>query len=296
LNCDFQIDENDRRQVDLYNKRQNVKNRSGGVSNLTTQFLIPILIMSSTPQPLILIVEDEPELARLISSYLEEADMRTQVYHRAQHAARFLKKNFANLLLVDITLPDQSGFELLEQLRLENVQTPVIFVTGNSIEESKVRGLELGGDDYITKPFSYPELVARIRAVLRRAESHGDRTLTKNVSLSDQPFEFCRTQINPARLERVFPDGKVEKIGRKEIGIIAYLKSHEGEVIPRKALIHAVWGLHANVKSRSLDQYIVKVRELCESSLIGQDALRTVHGVGYIFDPEGKHRSAVIDS
>ena len=251
--------------------------------------------MSTSPQPLILIVEDEPELARLMASYLEEPDMRTQVYHRAQHAARFLKKNFANLLLVDIMLPDQSGFELIEQLRHENVQIPVIFVTGNSIEESKVRGLELGGDDYITKPFSYPELVARIRAVLRRAESHGDHTITQNVSLSDEPFEFCRAQINPARLERVTSEGRIEKLGRKEIGIIAHLKAHEGEVIPRKALIHAVWGLHANVKSRSLDQYIVKVRELCETSIVGQDALRTVHGVGYIFDPEGKHRAQAID-
>ena len=115
--------------------------------------------MSNEPIPLILIVEDEPELAKLISSYLEEAGMRTQVCHRSQHALRFLKNNFANLLLLDITLPDKSGFELLEQLRADNMQIPVIFVTGNSIEESKVRGLEMGGDDYITKPFSYPELV-----------------------------------------------------------------------------------------------------------------------------------------
>jgi DNA-binding response OmpR family regulator len=251
--------------------------------------------MSATPLPLILIVEDEPELARLMASYLEEADMRTQVYHRSHYAARFLKNNFANLLLVDITLPDQSGFEFLEQIRSANIQTPVIFVTGNSIEESKVKGLEIGGDDYITKPFSYPELVARIRAVLRRTENQADLDITHNVTVSDEPFEFCRAQINPSRLERITNDGQVEKIGRKEIGIMAHLKAHEGEVIPRKALIHAVWGLHANVKSRSLDQYIVKVREFCDSSTCGQDALRTVHGVGYIFDPEGIHRSTVVD-
>jgi DNA-binding response OmpR family regulator len=88
------------------------------------------------------------------------------------------------------------------------------------------------------------------------------------------------------------PDGTVTKIGRKEIGIMAHLKQHEGEVIPRKALIHAVWGLHANVRSRSLDQYIVKVRDCCRESPAGVEALRTVHGVGYIFDPEGKHRNA----
>lgn len=247
--------------------------------------------MSNEPTPLILIVEDEPELAKLMSNYLEEAGMRTQVSHRAQHATRFLKNNFVNLLLLDITLPDKTGFELLEELRTTNQSTPVIFVTGNSIEESKVRGLEMGGDDYITKPFSYPELVARIRAVLRRAESSGDLSLTKNVSVSDEPFEFCQATINPQRLEMVWPDGSLTKIGRKEIGIMVHLKAHEGEVITRKALIHAVWGIHANVKSRSLDQYIVKVRELCRASKVGVDALRTVHGVGYIFDPEGKHRT-----
>ncbi len=247
--------------------------------------------MSNEPTPLILIVEDEPELAKLMSSYLEEAGMRTQVCHRAQQAVRFLKSNFVNLLLLDVTLPDKTGFELLEELRAGNQPNPVIFVTGNSVEESKVRGLEMGGDDYITKPFSYPELVARIRAVLRRAESSGDLSLTKNVSVSDEPFGFCQATINPQRLEMVWPDGSLTKIGRKEIGIMVHLKGHEGEVVTRKALIHAVWGIHANVKSRSLDQYIVKVRELCRASKVGVDALRTVHGVGYIFDPEGKHRT-----
>lgn len=245
--------------------------------------------MSKTHKPLILIVEDEPELAKLVSLYLEEAGMRTQVCNRGQSAVRFLKANFANLLLLDITLPDRSGFELLSELRRENMQIPVIFLTGNSIEDSKVRGLELGGDDYITKPFSYPELVSRIRAVLRRSEGSSDLALTRNVSVADEPFQFCRATINPQRLEVTMPDGNVAKIGRKEIGIMFYLNKHEGEVITRKALIHAVWGQHANVRSRSLDQYIVKVRDFCRACLNGLEALRTVHGVGYMFDPEGKN-------
>ncbi|TAG29178.1 MAG: DNA-binding response regulator [Verrucomicrobia bacterium] len=248
--------------------------------------------MSTEPQPLILIVEDEPELAKLISNYLEEVGgMRTQVCHRAQQASRFLKANFANLLLLDITLPDMTGFELLEELRSDNVSTPVIFVTGNSIEESKVQGLELGGDDYITKPFSYPELVARIRAVLRRAESKGDLSLTKNVSVSDEPFDFGIARVNPQRLEMTWPDGRLIKVGRKEIGIMSHLKTHQGEIIPRKALIHSVWGMHANVRSRSLDQYVVKVREYSRTDGVGTETLRTVHGVGYIFDPEGTYRN-----
>ncbi len=241
--------------------------------------------------PLVLIVEDEVEMATLIASYLQECGMRTQVCHRAKQAQSYLQENFANLLLLDITLPDKTGFELLTELRSENIDIPVIFVTGNSIEASKIKGLEMGGDDYITKPFSFPELVARIRAVLRRTEMVGDHALTHNVSLVDQPFDFCGARVNPQRLELVREGNAAEKVGRKEIGIMAYLTAHKGEVIPRNALIHAVWGQHANVKSRSLDQYIVKVRALCRGSVAGEDALRTVHGVGYIFDPDGSPKA-----
>lgn len=242
--------------------------------------------MRSEPKPLILVIEDEEELAKLICMHLEEAGMQTQVYNRCALALRFLKRNFANLLLLDVNLPDQSGFALLEELKANDIHVPTIFLTGNASEVNKVRGLDLGGDDYITKPFGFPELVARIRAVLRRAESNTDLNLTKNVRIVDEPFEFCGAQVVPIRLEIVFPGGKVEKIGRKELGILAYINENRGSVIPRKALIHSVWGIHADVKSRSLDQYIVKVRELFKRNGLSLDAFRTVHGIGYIFGTE----------
>ncbi len=239
------------------------------------------------PKPLIVIIEDEAELASLISVHLEKAGMHTQICNRAQHAVKFLKKNFANLLLVDINLPDQTGFALVEELKAEDITVPVIFVTGNVEETSKVKGLDMGGDDYITKPFSYAELVARIRAVLRRTESNADLNVTKNVRLSDEPFDFCGARVTPERLEISFPDNVTQKLGRKELGILAYLNAHPGQVITRKALIHSVWGIHADVKSRSLDQYIVKVRDLYSAHGLSLDAFRTVHGIGYIFDPRG---------
>lgn len=241
--------------------------------------------MRPEPKPLILIVEDEPELAKLIAVHLENADMNTQVYDRAAHAMKFLGHNFANLLLLDINLPDQSGFALLEELKKADKVIPTIFLTGNSLENYKVQGLEMGGDDYITKPFSYPELVARIRAVLRRAESNRDQNVTRNVRVSDQPFEICGAKISPERLEIEFPVGTIVKIGRKELGILAHLDANRGSVITRKALIHAVWGIHADVKSRSLDQYIVRVRNLFKEHGLNLDTFRTVHGVGYIFEP-----------
>ncbi len=239
------------------------------------------------PKPLIVIVEDEAELAALIATHLEKAGMHTQVCTRAIHAIKFLKKNFANLVLVDINLPDQSGFALVEELKKADVAVPVIFLTGNVEETSKVKGLDMGGDDYVTKPFSYAELVARIRAVLRRTESQTDLNVTKNVKINDQPFDFCGAHITPERLEISFPDGVTQKLGRKELGILSYLNAHPGQVITRKALIHSVWGIHADVKSRSLDQYIVKVRDLFEAHGLSLDAFRTVHGIGYIFEPNG---------
>ncbi len=243
--------------------------------------------MRSEPKPLIVVVEDEAELAKLIAIHLERSGMQTQVCNRAAHALSFLKKNFANLLLLDITLPDQSGFQLLEELKAADIAVPTIFLTGNVDEPNKLKGLNMGGDDYITKPFSNAELVARINAVLRRSEARRDHHVTKNVRLTDEPFDFCGAQINPVRLEITFPGHEVMKLGRKELGILSYLNSHQGEVITRQALIHSVWGVHADVKSRSLDQYIVKVRELYAKHGQSLDAFRTVHGIGYIFDPKG---------
>jgi DNA-binding response OmpR family regulator len=239
------------------------------------------------PKPLIVIVEDEAELAALIAQHLEKAGMHTQVCSRAAHALKFLKKNFANLLLLDITLPDQSGFSLMEELKAADIAVPVIFLTGNIEETSKVKGLDMGGDDYMTKPFSYAELVARIRAVLRRTEDKADLNVTKNVRISDEPFDFCGAKITPVRLEIAFPDGTVHNLGRKELGILAFLNDHAGQVITRAGLIHAVWGIHADVRSRSLDQYVVKVRELFSAHGLDLSTFRTVHGIGYIFDPKG---------
>ena len=94
-------------------------------------------------------------------------------------------------------------------------------------------------------------------------------------------------RITPDRLEISFPKGATEKLGRKELGILAYLNAHPGHVITRQALIHSVWGVHADVRSRSLDQYVVKVRELFSAHGLDLTAFRTVHGIGYIFDPKG---------
>jgi len=241
--------------------------------------------MCAQPRPLIVVVEDEEELQQLIVQHLESAGMNVQAYNRCAPALRFLQHNFANLVLLDVTLPDSSGFDLLRELKQQDINVPVVFLTGNTMEEDKVKGLNMGGDDYITKPFSYAELIARINAVLRRSESKADFNVTKNVRTTDTPFEFLGATIQPDRLEIQFPNGATHKIGRKELGILAYLNSHVGVVITRKELIHSVWGIHADIRSRSLDQYIVKVRAAFEKNGLSLDCFKTVHGIGYIFEP-----------
>ncbi len=244
--------------------------------------------MCAEPRPLIVAVEDEAELLGIITEQLEGAGMNVQAYTRCAPALRFLQHNFANLLLLDLTLPDLNGFDLLKALKEQDINIPTIFLTGNSMEQDKIKGLNMGGDDYITKPFSYLELVARINAVLRRSESNKDFNVTKNVRTIDGPFSFLGTQVHPDRLEIVFPNGTTHKIGRKELGIIAYLHNHVRVVITRKELIHSVWGIHADIRSRSLDQYIVKIRAAFEKNGLSLESFKTVHGIGYIFEPPEK--------
>jgi len=247
--------------------------------------------MDTTSKPLILIVEDDDEIAAVTAEHLMEAGMHTQIFDRVNRADEFLKKNHVNLVLLDINLPDADGFALLDSIRNRETQVPVIFVTGTDSETAKIRGLDVGADDYVTKPFSASELVARIRAVLRRTDTRHDLNLTPNISVTDKPFEFLGASINGSRMEINFADGEKESLGRKELGILAHLAENKGKIIPRKSMIHAVWGPHANVKSRSLDQYIVKVRDLFKRHGCDDGPFRTVHGVGFIYDPEGESPS-----
>lgn len=237
-------------------------------------------------KPLIVIVEDEKELAGLVADRLEAAGMNTLVCHDAAHAIRFLEKNFANLLLVDLGLPGRDGFSLVQELKESGFEIPTIFVTGSSSEVDIVKGLSMGGDDYITKPFSFPEMVARIQAVLRRAETSGDNKITRNASVTADSFHFCGALINPQRLEVTFPNETVGKLGRKDLGILSFFWQNKGMVLTRKSLIHSVWGIHADVRSRSLDQYIVKIRDSFSQNGCDLRPFNTIHGIGYIYDPD----------
>lgn len=240
--------------------------------------------MTTDPKPTILCVEDERDLAALIADDLSDAGMYVQCFHRKEPVIDWLGRNFANLVLLDVSLPDGTGFEILREMRQKGMTTPVIFLTGNIDEADRVQGLDLGADDYIAKPFSFPELRARIRAVLRRSETSRDAVISGEAKITDEPFDFCGASVDPPRMRINFPNGKTENIGSKELGIIHFMTRHVGTVVTRRALVHAVWGIHANPKSRSVDQYIVKIRTMLSENGCSDTTFRTIHGVGYFYD------------
>lgn len=221
--------------------------------------------MPASPRPLIVVVEDEKELAALIVHHLEAAGMQTQHYDRAAPALRFLQKNFANLLLLDINLPDSTGFQLLSDLKKDDVNVPTIFLTGNTIEANKIKGLEMGGDDYITKPFSYPELVARINAVLRRRRA---------VS----PIEFGGLRLDPAR-RKVERQGRAIDLSPREYDLLFALVEANGQTIPRDRFLKEIWGMEFDPGTNVLDVQIGRLRKKLDRH--GPPLIETVRGEGY---------------
>ncbi|MDR0351648.1 MAG: response regulator transcription factor [Puniceicoccales bacterium] len=243
--------------------------------------------MVSRVNPLILVVEDDAALSKTIERQLHLSGMEAQAFFNAEDALNFLQRSFSNLLLLDINLPDKDGISLMNDLQRKKIFVPTIFMTGVDEMEIKMQGFECGADDFITKPFDLNELIARIMAVLRRSERAMDLDVTANTSLMDGKFMFFGAEVDPARLEIKFTNGSMSSIGKKELGIISCFYKNPHMILSRKSIIHCVWGSHANVRSRSLDQYIVKLRQVFHKNGIStENSLRTIHGIGYIYAPE----------
>jgi DNA-binding response OmpR family regulator len=235
----------------------------------------------------ILVVTQNKEFAISLSARLDLVGLNVQACLRADQAVRFLDRNYATLVVMDANLPDKSGLELLETLRSSRLIVPVIMLLENGVDEAQtLRAFSLGADDVMIHPVSQAELIARIQAVLRRTESSQTTSTASIFAVDAEPFGFSGVMVHPQRMEIEFSNGAREKIGKKELGILAYLVANPGVVLTRRSLIHSVWGAHADVRSRSLDQYIVRLRDMFNRHNMEMSAFRTIHGVGYIYDPQ----------
>jgi two-component system phosphate regulon response regulator PhoB len=224
----------------------------------------------------VLIVEDEPAILELIGVNLEHAGYETLRATSAEEASRLLGEILPDLVLLDWMLPGQSGLALARRLRgdARTRELPLIFLTARAEEPDKVAGLEAGADDYITKPFSTKELVARIRAVLRRRKpQHGET-----------PVEISGLRLDPVA-HRVTGGGQPLALGPTEFRLLHYLLTHPNRVYSRAQLLDEVWGDHVFIEERTVDVHIRRLRQALAPS--GHDALiETVRGSGYALRAE----------
>ncbi|MDR3143866.1 MAG: response regulator transcription factor [Puniceicoccales bacterium] len=243
--------------------------------------------MGLLAKPKVVIVEDDAPLARVVKQQLELIGMSAVVFSQGGGVVEFFQqpKVGAHLLLLDLNLPDSNGLLLFKRLQEQRIAVPTIFVTGETDERTKVQSLDMGGDDYLTKPFSLAELLSRVNAVLRRTTSASEDA-PSGVSFLEDEFFFCSVRVIPGEMELQFPDGPM-CVGKRIFGLIAYLSHNSNVVLPRSQLIRGVWGRFANPRGRSLDQYIMHVRRLFQQQGCSTDQLRTVHGVGYYYQSEG---------
>jgi len=221
----------------------------------------------------ILIVDDDPNIAQLVRLYLEKEGFDVSIQTRGDEAVAAFQKNPPNLILLDIMLPGLDGWQVCRAIR-QTSNIPIIMLTAKDETFDKVLGLELGADDYVTKPFEGKELVARVKAVLRRAapgESEKDTLSFPGLTISLEKYEVCF-------------QGKIVEMPPKELEVLYFLASHQNRVFTREQLLEQVWGFDFFGDSRTVDVHIKRLREkLQDTEALGWQ-IRTVWGVGYKFE------------
>ena len=222
--------------------------------------------------PRILIVDDEPEMVRGLEDNLRFEGYQTLSAGNGKDGLALALKEAPDLILLDVMMPQMSGWDLLRALRQKGLDLPVIMLTARGEEVDRVLGLELGADDYVTKPFSLRELLARVRAVLRQP---GARQ-------KFEEFTFGEVRIH-LRGRQVFNRGKEVRLTRKEFDLLRYLVEHRGEVLTRDRLLDEVWGYERYPTTRTVDTHILRLRQKFEKDPERPAYILTAHGQGYRF-------------
>jgi DNA-binding response OmpR family regulator len=221
----------------------------------------------------VLVVEDEPAIADLLRMYLSREGFQVLVERDGADALRAVGEHRPSCVLLDVGLPGMDGIEVCRRMRAGQDWTPVLFCTARDDEVDRVLGLELGADDYITKPFSPREVVARVKAVVRRA---------RGPQAQSQAVRLGAVEMDPMT-RRCTVDGSEVELTATEFDLLFYLLSHPGQVFSRDQLLSEVWGYAAMVNTRTVDVHVAQLR----SKLGDHDVIRTVRGVGYGAETSG---------
>jgi DNA-binding response OmpR family regulator len=222
----------------------------------------------------VLVIEDDPGILRTVADNLrfENYDVVTAVDGETAYVLQ--QHQPPDLIVLDLMLPRMSGLELCRRLRADDVQVPVLVLTARGEEADRVLGLDMGADDYVTKPFSVPELMARVRALLRRSSPRLAATLT----FGDVEVDFRR--------HVAVRGGRAIDMTRKEFALLRFLASCEDTVVTRDELLNKVWGFEAYPVTRTVDNHIAGLRAKLEADPARPVYIQTVHGVGYKFVPD----------
>jgi DNA-binding response OmpR family regulator len=217
---------------------------------------------------LILLVDDEPSIIQLSRMYLEREGFRIESVNDGEAALAFVAHEHPALIVLDVMLPKLDGFEVCRRLRATNDSAAILMLTARDEDIDKILGLELGADDYLTKPFNPRELVARVKAILRRSERKED---------DSAPIHLGDLMIDPARRE-VRVDSQSLDLRAQEFDLLLALAAHRGLVLSREQILQKAWGFDFYGQTRTVDVHIAHLRKKLESSSV---KIETVTGVGY---------------
>jgi DNA-binding response OmpR family regulator len=219
----------------------------------------------------IIVIEDDLAILRGLKDNLEYESYEVLTATDGEQGYRLIQEHNPDLIVLDLMMPRMNGYELCQKVRSEGIVVPILMLTARSEEMDRVHGLDIGADDYVTKPFSVPELLARIRAILRRAQL--PTALPENLRFDDVIVDF--TCFDAKKGEQVL------KMSRKEFGVLRFLAGRAGQVVTRNELLDEVWGHECYPTTRTVDNHIASLRAKLEDDPSKPRHLITVHGVGY---------------
>ena len=222
----------------------------------------------------ILIVEDDPSICTLIDYNLKTVGFQTRIATNGNDALRLAVETMPDLMLLDIMLPGMDGIEVCKNLRQRQIEIPIIMLTARSDEADKVLGLELGADDYITKPFSPRELVARVKAVLRRMSAGNLSSDILTVNGVTVHLDRYETELN----------GQILEFTPKEFELLVYLMKNKNRALSRDQLLQSVWNYDFNGDTRIVDVHISHLRDKLEDDSRKPKSIKTIRGIGYKFE------------
>ena len=239
--------------------------------------------------PTVLIIEDEPTMADILAENLSEEGYDVEVAPDGNAGLQTWRTLAPNLVVLDVMLPHKSGYEVCKLMREGGDTTPVLFLSAKGQPEDRVQGLLAGGDDYLPKPFHLPEFLLRIQNMLRRRDwGRGVYEQNGHEQPPEASLVFGGHEVNFRTWTAILANGQSEPLGERELGILRLLAEREGEVVSRDDILDEVWGDDAFPSSRTVDNFVVRLRKLFEPEPGRPVYFHTVWGVGYKFTPEGR--------